>query len=247
MFDNLNNSNQSNGQPGNEPVDDIFAQTDKVADEQNKPNGSDDIVTRRVGLTASTPPSSLPGPGEEEKKTNKGFMVAVIVMVVVIVALLGFLAYSKFFKTATVEENTVNTNKVGEENKSDESETVATTTADSNTEEPLDLIIDIPDGIEEIASTTDIFSEETASTTSAFVASSIDSDNDGLTDEEEILAQTNINLIDTDNDGLGDYEEVIIYKTNPLVADTDEDGYSDGEEVSGGYNPNGDGKLPGNK
>jgi hypothetical protein len=74
----------------------------------------------------------------------------------------------------------------------------------------------------------------------------VDSDSDGLTDEEELVAGTNINLIDTDNDGLSDYEEVKIYKTNPLVADTDGDKYSDGQEVRGGYNPNGSGKMPGN-
>lgn len=71
----------------------------------------------------------------------------------------------------------------------------------------------------------------------------VDSDGDGLTDEEEARYGTSIRKPDTDNDGLFDREEVVVYKTNPLSADTDKDGYLDGAEVSGGYNPNGAGKL----
>jgi len=71
----------------------------------------------------------------------------------------------------------------------------------------------------------------------------LDSDQDGLTDEEETTLGTDINNIDTDGDGLFDREEVKVYKTNPLLADTDGDGYSDGDEVKNGYNPAGAGKL----
>jgi hypothetical protein len=72
---------------------------------------------------------------------------------------------------------------------------------------------------------------------------SLDSDQDGLSDEEESAIGTSSNNIDTDNDGLFDREEVRVYKTNPLVSDTDGDGYSDGDEVKNGYNPAGAGKL----
>jgi len=65
----------------------------------------------------------------------------------------------------------------------------------------------------------------------------IDTDGDGLTDEQEIVLGTNIQSTDSDNDGLFDFEEVKIYKTDPLNADTDADGYKDGEEVRAGYNP----------
>lgn len=71
----------------------------------------------------------------------------------------------------------------------------------------------------------------------------IDSDRDGLTDEEETILGTNLIEPDTDGDGLFDREEVKVYKTNPLNPDTDADGFTDGQEVSGGYNPNGAGKL----
>lgn len=49
-------------------------------------------------------------------------------------------------------------------------------------------------------------------------------------------------LVDTDKDGLTDEDEEI-YGTDPENPDTDGDGYSDGDEVKGGYNPNGAGKL----
>ncbi|MEA3463825.1 MAG: hypothetical protein U9R14_02005 [Patescibacteria group bacterium] len=70
-----------------------------------------------------------------------------------------------------------------------------------------------------------------------------DSDQDGLTDEEEKELGTDINNVDTDDDGLFDREEVQVYKTDPLNADSDNDGYLDGEEVKAGYNPMGPGML----
>ncbi len=80
-------------------------------------------------------------------------------------------------------------------------------------------------------------------TPAANTGSFLDSDGDGLTNAEELAAGTSSLKADTDGDGLGDREEVKVYGTNPLKADTDGDGYSDGTEVSGGYNPNGPGKL----
>jgi len=74
-------------------------------------------------------------------------------------------------------------------------------------------------------------------------APAVDTDQDGLTDEEEIVLGADPNNPDTDGDGLFDREEVQVYKTDPLLADTDGDGYSDGSEVKNGYNPLGPGKL----
>jgi hypothetical protein len=59
----------------------------------------------------------------------------------------------------------------------------------------------------------------------------IDSDDDGLTNVEEILLGTNALDAHSDNDGLTDYEEDRIYNTNPLASDTDGDGLNDYEEV----------------
>ena len=68
-----------------------------------------------------------------------------------------------------------------------------------------------------------------------------DSDNDGMTDIEEIQSRNvpyvNFRHItdpfnpDTDGDGLQDGEEVNLYHSNPLDDDTDNDDIGDGEEV----------------
>lgn len=59
----------------------------------------------------------------------------------------------------------------------------------------------------------------------------VDSDGDGLLDDEERQLGTDPNKADTDGDGLTDYQEVRLYHTNPLNPDTDGDGLTDGEEV----------------
>ncbi len=74
-------------------------------------------------------------------------------------------------------------------------------------------------------------------------ASQVDSDLDGLTDEEEKVLGTDPQKTDSDNDELSDREEVKIYQTNPLNNDTDGDGFMDGVEVKNGYDPKGTGKL----
>ncbi len=71
----------------------------------------------------------------------------------------------------------------------------------------------------------------------------VDTDNDGLSDQEESTFGTDINLPDTDSDNLFDREEIKIYGTDPLNSDTDGDGYLDGDEVKAGYNPLGPGRL----
>ncbi len=51
----------------------------------------------------------------------------------------------------------------------------------------------------------------------------------------KVFAQT---ATDSDNDGLSDSEEINIYHSNPNLADTDGDGYLDGEEVKYNFDPN---------
>ncbi len=67
--------------------------------------------------------------------------------------------------------------------------------------------------------------------------SCLDLDGDGLEYDAEIDAGTDPNDPDTDDDGLSDNEELIEYDTNPLVGDTDGDGDPDGIEVDLGTDP----------
>jgi hypothetical protein len=71
----------------------------------------------------------------------------------------------------------------------------------------------------------------------------LDSDGDGLSDEDEEIRGTNPQSADTDSDNLSDGEEVNVYGTDPTNPDTDGDSYLDGDEVKAGYNPNGEGRL----
>jgi hypothetical protein len=64
-----------------------------------------------------------------------------------------------------------------------------------------------------------------------------DDDDDGLTNAAEDDAGTDPNLADTDEDGLTDGEEIAETGTSPLSADTDSDGVLDGDEVAQGSDP----------
>ena len=59
----------------------------------------------------------------------------------------------------------------------------------------------------------------------------VDSDGDGVTDEQEIANGTDPNSADTDGDGVSDAEELEL-GTDPLSADTDGDGLTDGDETN---------------
>jgi outer membrane protein OmpA-like peptidoglycan-associated protein/opacity protein-like surface antigen len=60
----------------------------------------------------------------------------------------------------------------------------------------------------------------------------IDSDNDGLTDYDEVyLYLTDPCNTDTDGDNISDYDEIHLYGTDPLLADSDRDLLDDYEEI----------------
>jgi|GEM_PF-4836003 len=59
----------------------------------------------------------------------------------------------------------------------------------------------------------------------------LDTDGDGLSDEDEAIARTDSQNPDTDGDGLEDGDEVYTLGTDPTEADTDDDGLSDGHEI----------------
>lgn len=65
-----------------------------------------------------------------------------------------------------------------------------------------------------------------------------DTDDDGLSDRDEIIIHTTNPLLnDTDDDGLTDGQEIVIYTTNPKNNDTDGDTWLDGVEISFGTDP----------
>ena len=75
-----------------------------------------------------------------------------------------------------------------------------------------------------------------ADTTSGDEPAVVDTDHDGLSDDEEQSLGTDPELPDTDQDGVDDGQEVEL-GTDPLKVDTDGDGYSDGDEVHAGTDP----------
>ncbi len=65
----------------------------------------------------------------------------------------------------------------------------------------------------------------------------IDTDADGLFDTEETTYGTDSSDTDSDDDGLTDYDEIVTYGTDALVSDSDSGTISDGEEITNGTDP----------
>lgn len=70
-----------------------------------------------------------------------------------------------------------------------------------------------------------------ATNSAATAAAQGDSDQDGLSNEQEAVIGTDPNNPDTDADGLSDGDEVLVYSTDPRNRDTDNDILIDGDEV----------------
>lgn len=70
-----------------------------------------------------------------------------------------------------------------------------------------------------------------------------DEDRDGVEDDIEEEYGSSDKKVDSDNDKLSDYEEIFYWFTDPANPDTDQDGIADGVEVLSGYKPNGAGKI----
>lgn len=234
MFNDLNNPNSA-VRPA---VDDIFAETDKhleggpsAANLTGTPGASNaEIVAHKVGVVTARD-QEIDSEPETRRGLNKGFKIVLLFIGLAIIILGAYIAYSKFFTTAAPTATSTPVKKTP---------AAATTTPKAEVpkaETPAPVVIPEIPGINTPATST------LEASNTPVVKIPVDSDADGLNDEEEIAAGSNPNLIDTDNDGLSDYEEVTIYKTNPAKPDTDGDTFLDGAEVKGGYNPNGPGKL----
>lgn len=73
-----------------------------------------------------------------------------------------------------------------------------------------------------------------------------DSDTDRLSDGFEVLEfGTDPLRADSDEDGLGDGDELEVYKTDPLTADSDGDGVDDATELDAGTDPRDASSFPG--
>jgi len=96
------------------------------------------------------------------------------------------------------------------------------------------------DGIDHTGLIQNTGSAGTFSDVYSWLCSGDDYDGDGLTDDAELYTWgTNPSDIDSDNDGLSDYEEVTNadYKTDPNNPNTDGDAIDDGTEIAWSYNP----------
>lgn len=75
-----------------------------------------------------------------------------------------------------------------------------------------------------------------AVTTRAGTDTGVDTDKDGLSDEEEKTFGSDPNKVDSDSDGLSDYDEYKLH-TEPNYDDSDDDGLSDYDETQIGTDP----------
>lgn len=227
MFENIPTPlNQSANQPANEPVTSQSGGAPKPA------GGVDDIFLQTdTGVAPPAPEKITLPPGPSSPPTSSGpdkkyFLIGLIVLLFILVVA-GAVWAVKNYGTSILKKNVVpqvNTNQNGQPASNEEPKTE---------EQGSEAVNNIGTSSEINASTSTLETPPQL----------LDSDEDGLTDEEEDELGTDKTSSDTDSDGLFDREEVKVYKTNPTNSDTDGDGYKDGDEVKDGYNPKGSGKL----
>lgn len=218
MFeDKSNQSDPQNVMPGQlqqKPVEDIFAGQEKAASALSQ---SANVQTATAFNEQSNTPKPIDDLGGGGKSFGKNVLMIFFILVILGgLSYGGWWAYGKFIK----DKINININQAPNIN---------------NILQNLNQNVSTP-----AASNSNVAGNKVNQP----AAGPVDSDNDGLTDEDEIDLSTNIKQIDSDGDGLDDYQEVKVYQTDPLNKDSDNDSYSDGEEVKNGYNPLGAGRLP---
>lgn len=185
---------------------------------------------------ASVPPTTVrPLP----QQSGMGSVIKYLLLLLAIILLvgLGYGAYSYFNASLEKEVNQESNLLVDEQpdENLDEAESENLNTENEESVQEQNVVNDIPKEEQEEEELDDLSEQEPEV--------EVDTDGDGLTDEQEFVYGTDINKTDTDADGLFDREEVVKYGTDPLNPDTDGDGYKDGEEIEAGYDPAGPGKL----
>jgi len=194
----------------NEP-EDMFEQTDKVAPQVTAP--TDQPVSPPEAPVISVPPltpaaGSMSGRIAELSPEKGGFPWKTIVLIVGIIVVV----VAAFFLSMKI---------LG-------SRASVTPTP------PVDLT---QENVPSVEDTTAVVEEPVVEEVTPEPVSLVDTDKDGLSDEEEAGYGTSPRVADTDSDGLFDREEIMTWGTDPLNPDTDGDGYLDGEEVLSGHDP----------
>lgn len=252
---------ESQATPANLPVnssepEDMFDQVQPVRAPGEPPSsiignviggGAASVTMPPLG-SAVMPPVSADAPAEVKPPliASRKVIIVLGVLLGVLIIVGGAFAVMKFINT------TATADLVSETSPLDNAGTNNTGTLENNTgipglPPPPTIVPDGESSVTELQP--DQSAPEAASTpnisdrNAANPAATVDTDNDGLTDDEEMAQGTDPNNADSDADGLLDGEEVKTYGTDPLNKDTDGDGYMDGQEVKNAYNPKGAGKL----
>jgi len=224
------NQDQSNqvgarpGQPQQQPVEDIFADNDQlsvVRPGTNKSVGGNNPMLNEQ----SNIPQPINDLGGKDRNWAKNILMIFLILVVLGgLGYGGWWAYGKFIKDKLKKTNSEgpNINTVLQNLNQNINKSIDNQNKNTNSNPPIN---NNPPPV-------------------VVPPTPVDSDQDGLTDDEERKLGMDESSKDSDIDQLDDYQEVKIYKTDPLNRDSDGDGYSDGEEVKNGYNPLGTGKLP---
>lgn len=218
MFD---KSNQESNKDG---VEDIFAGGGgpKIPTPAPRPSGPPPSPLRPVNPITAPPaapsPSGPPALNEFETKAGirpKPFIIGGVIILILILVGVGIWFF--FLRTPATP---IDTGVIPEEEVLDEQPGIEIIEPETETEDVVETVSEPPADVVPV-----------------------DTDGDGLTDDEEAEIGSNPLLVDSDRDGLSDNQEVGVYRTDPTNPDTDGDGYDDGGEVDKGYNPNGPGRL----
>ncbi|MDP2586831.1 MAG: hypothetical protein Q8P32_03605 [Candidatus Komeilibacteria bacterium] len=238
--------------PQGQGMEDIFAETDQAARpvslNQNAQQQSG-VANTPVNPVLPEPLMQLPDDLEDESGGNKKFFWVGLAVLIVILAVGGYFAYAKFFADPAVNLPQFNINSLSpaEVNRQFQDDVInfgnnnanANDTVDNNQNQNSNDNQNVNDNL--ILPSPEDSADSNANSNQPEPA--MDSDKDGLSDQEENNLGTNPMEPDSDNDGLSDREEVKVYLTDPLNPDSDGDGYLDGAEVNSGYNPKGAGTL----
>ncbi len=184
---------------------------------------------------------------------SKWFMIIGIIVILAILGGIGWWAYGAFLDTSSDTVTTTPTPAATSDNSDEESSagpsgfTFDTPAVDPTNSSSATTTPDTDSSITDTSSIGDTTPTDSTATTSTVPSPTqptiTDSDNDGLTDQEEVGYGTDPQDPDTDGDGLTDQEEIEAWGTDPLNEDTDGDSYGDGTEIDNGFNPKGAGRL----